>query len=205
MSGVLILGSGMAGWGAAHRLHASGVRPVMLEKNGYIGGHAASHRFEGGWTFDEGPHVSFTSIPRIQELLAGNVAGQYRRIPARVNNLWQGHWIKHPAQCNLHGLPPELIVDCIRDFVATQSAPTPEIRNYRDWLLAAFGKTFAGQLSPEAFLLLGAALLVVSAGLQDPGNLGTIIRSLEAFGGTGLLAGESTVSVRNPKTVRASA
>jgi len=143
MSGVVILGSGMAGWGAAHRLNAGGVPSLMLEKNGYIGGHAASHRFEGGWLFDEGPHVSFTKVERIQALLAGNVAEQYRRIPARVNNYWQGHWIKHPAQCNLYGLPPELIVDCIRDFVDAQSVPTPEIRNYREWLLAAFGKTFA--------------------------------------------------------------
>jgi TrmH family RNA methyltransferase len=48
-------------------------------------------------------------------------------------------------------------------------------------------------------------LLVVAAGLQDPGNLGTIARSAEAFGLTGLLLGEHTVSVWNWKAVRASA
>ncbi|HVE88408.1 MAG TPA: FAD-dependent oxidoreductase [Burkholderiaceae bacterium] len=142
MSGVVILGSGMAGWGAAHRLHANGVSSVMLEKNGYIGGHAASHRFEGGWLFDEGPHVSFTKVDRIATMLAANIGDQYRRIPARVNNHWRGHWIKHPAQCNLYGLPADLVVGCIRDFVEAQKIPT-EIRNYRDWLLAAYGTTFA--------------------------------------------------------------
>ena len=49
------------------------------------------------------------------------------------------------------------------------------------------------------------ALLVVTAGLQDPGNLGTIARSAEAFGVTGLLLGERTVSPWNWKALRASA
>ena len=46
---------------------------------------------------------------------------------------------------------------------------------------------------------------MVAAGLQDPGNLGTIARSAEAFGVTGLLLGERTVSPWNWKAVRASA
>jgi RNA methyltransferase, TrmH family len=49
------------------------------------------------------------------------------------------------------------------------------------------------------------ALLIVAAGLQDPGNLGTIARSAEAFGATGLLLAERTVSAWNWKAVRASA
>ena len=49
------------------------------------------------------------------------------------------------------------------------------------------------------------ALLIVSAGLQDPGNLGTIARSAEAFGATGILLGERTVSQWNWKSARASA
>jgi len=47
--------------------------------------------------------------------------------------------------------------------------------------------------------------LVVMAGLQDPGNLGTILRSAEAFGGAGVILGEGTVSPFNAKVVRASA
>jgi TrmH family RNA methyltransferase len=48
-------------------------------------------------------------------------------------------------------------------------------------------------------------LLVGVAGIQDPGNLGTIIRSAEAFGVRAVLLGEKTVSYFNPKAVRASA
>jgi TrmH family RNA methyltransferase len=51
----------------------------------------------------------------------------------------------------------------------------------------------------------GAALVVVLAGIQDPGNLGTILRSAEAFGATGVVSLPGTVSAWNAKAVRASA
>jgi len=47
--------------------------------------------------------------------------------------------------------------------------------------------------------------IVVVAGLQDPGNLGTILRSAEAFGCAGVVLGEGTVSPFNTKVIRASA
>ena len=47
--------------------------------------------------------------------------------------------------------------------------------------------------------------LVVAAGLQDPGNLGTILRSAEAFGAAGVFLIEGTVSPYNWKALRGSA
>ncbi len=47
--------------------------------------------------------------------------------------------------------------------------------------------------------------LVVAAGLQDPGNLGTVLRSAEAFGAAGIFLTEGTVSLYNPKVLRGSA
>lgn len=51
----------------------------------------------------------------------------------------------------------------------------------------------------------GHSLVVVLDGLQEPGNAGTIVRSAEAFGGTGVIFVSGTVSPYNPKTLRASA
>ncbi|WP_426451539.1 TrmH family RNA methyltransferase [Paenibacillus sp. S-38] len=45
-------------------------------------------------------------------------------------------------------------------------------------------------------------LVVVVDGMQDPGNLGTIIRSADAVGASGVLLGKGTVDLYNPKTVR---
>jgi TrmH family RNA methyltransferase len=47
--------------------------------------------------------------------------------------------------------------------------------------------------------------VIVLVGLQDPGNLGTILRSAEAFGSAGVILGEGTVSPYNSKAIRASA
>jgi RNA methyltransferase, TrmH family len=51
----------------------------------------------------------------------------------------------------------------------------------------------------------GPGPLLVIAGVQDPGNLGTILRSAEAFSAGGVLLGDGTVSAYNSKVVRASA
>jgi RNA methyltransferase, TrmH family len=47
-------------------------------------------------------------------------------------------------------------------------------------------------------------LVVIAAGIQDPGNLGTLIRSAEAFGASGMILLPGTVSLWNLKTLRAS-
>jgi TrmH family RNA methyltransferase len=48
-------------------------------------------------------------------------------------------------------------------------------------------------------------LILVAAGLQDPGNLGTLVRSAEAFGASGVVTTPGTVSAWNQKALRASA
>ena len=48
-------------------------------------------------------------------------------------------------------------------------------------------------------------LILIAAGLQDPGNLGTLVRSAEAFGATGVITTLGTVSAWNQKALRSSA
>ncbi len=56
----------------------------------------------------------------------------------------------------------------------------------------------------ETLLANAAALIVVAHQLQDPGNLGTIIRTAEAVGASGVAVTSNTVDPFNAKTVRAS-
>jgi TrmH family RNA methyltransferase len=57
----------------------------------------------------------------------------------------------------------------------------------------------------SAFPAKQAPLLLIAAALQDPGNLGTLIRSAEAFGATAVLTTAGTVSEWNQKALRACA
>lgn len=57
--------------------------------------------------------------------------------------------------------------------------------------------------TPEQLLNGDAPLLVVLESLQDPGNLGTIIRTGEGAGVTGVIMNRQTVDLFNPKTIRA--
>ncbi len=66
----------------------------------------------------------------------------------------------------------------------------------------------AALIDPPQFglgaMLRGIPLVVIAAGLQDPGNLGTLVRSAEAFGATGMIILPGTVSLWNAKALRAS-
>jgi protoporphyrinogen oxidase len=143
MKKVAVLGSGMAGWGAAYQLQSEGVRAAMYDQNSYYGGHTASFRHGTGFTFDIGPHISFTKDERIQQLFAESVDGQFETVHINLNNYWRGYWPTHPVQLHLHGLPTDVVVKVIEDFVGVQNAPEQPIRTYADWLLASFGKTFS--------------------------------------------------------------
>ena len=59
--------------------------------------------------------------------------------------------------------------------------------------------------SLEDMLSAPHPLILVAAGIQDPGNLGALMRSAEAFGAHGVIVGETSVSHFNPKVVRAAA
>ena len=133
----------MAGLGATHRLHAEGIRPLLFEKSPHYGGHTASFRNDQGFLFDLGPHISFTKDPRIQDLLAENVQGDYDGIQIYLNNHWRGHWLTHPVQLHMRGLPEELIVEIVDDFVVAQQSGERPINNYEDWLVASYGRRFA--------------------------------------------------------------
>jgi RNA methyltransferase, TrmH family len=54
----------------------------------------------------------------------------------------------------------------------------------------------------DDFLFAESALVVAVDGVQDPGNLGTIIRAADAAGASAVLLGKGTVDLYNPKVIR---
>src|SRR5258706_7727181 len=132
----------MAGFGAASFLHRKDIRPVVYDKNSYYGGHTASFRDKNGFLFDQGPHISFTKDVRIQKLFARYVDEKYEAVQVKLDNYWRGLRLTHPVQLHLNGLPKDLIVEIVADFVK-EHAVERKINNYEDWLDASYGRKFA--------------------------------------------------------------
>lgn len=68
-----------------------------------------------------------------------------------------------------------------------------------------FDDVLRGAAGVDAALRGDAALVVVMAAVQDPGNIGTIVRSAEAFGATGVVTTRGSADPWSPKALRASA
>jgi RNA methyltransferase, TrmH family len=91
----------------------------------------------------------------------------------------------------LSGLPIHVVSD--RSFAKISDVETP------------VGLLAVAPARPAALeaLLDGAGLVAVLAGLNDPGNAGTLLRSADAFEARGAVFGEGGVDPFSPKVVRA--
>jgi protoporphyrinogen oxidase len=142
MRAVSILGAGISGLSTA--FHLGHERCVLYEAQPYYGGHIYSEARDG-FTWDDGPHVSFTDNEYVRELLAENVGGEFQEFETVVSNYFRGHWIDHPAQSNLYQVPEPLRTQCLESFLEAR-AEDPDRRkpaNYQEWIDLAFGQVFA--------------------------------------------------------------
>ena len=148
MSKVVVIGAGLAGISAS--FHIGHDKCQLFEKNGYPGGHIYTETVDG-FTWDEGPHISFTKNEYVKELFASNVDEEFLEYPVATGNYFQGHWIPHPAQSNLFAVPEPLRNQCLQDFLKARELDDATLpSNYKEWLHAAFGKSFA-ETFPSAY------------------------------------------------------
>jgi protoporphyrinogen oxidase len=146
---ITILGAGIAGLSASY--HFGHHRCQIFERRPVPGGHTCSQQ-QFGFTFDEGPHVSFTRHDYVRDLFTRSTGGEVRDFPVRTRNYFRGQWIDHPAQSHLGQLAQPLRDQCYREMTSALHAPAPEAPpdNYRQWLDRAFGLTFA-ETFPAAY------------------------------------------------------
>jgi protoporphyrinogen oxidase len=157
---VAILGAGISGLSTSYHLGHRG--SVVFEAKDSYGGHVTSWARDG-FTWDDGPHISFTANDYVRELFADNVDGEYEELDVRATNYYRGHWIEHPAQTHLYQVPEPLRSRCLASFL--DSVPEdghPEPSTYRQWLHQAMGPVFADTF-PAAYTR--------KYWTTDPGNL----------------------------------
>ncbi len=139
MNAVVTLGAGPAGLSFSNHFNHN---TNIYEKEASFGGRCRSHVVDG-FIFDEGPHSSFTKDAYVRELFAGSVEGRINEIFPKILNRYDQYWLRHPVQTNLEGLPVDLVVDCIVDFVKAEKAGSGSPENYGQWLIDGFGEKLA--------------------------------------------------------------
>jgi len=134
-----------------------------------------------GWLCGEGPHFleealkpgSRATVRSV--LVSAEAANKYAELLGRI-----------PAESELAQIPDRL-------FHQIAGTRTPQG-------VAAIVELRAVDL--KAVAASRNAILVIACGLQDPGNMGTIIRSADALGASAVVALAGTVNPFNPKAVR---
>ncbi|WP_346909145.1 TrmH family RNA methyltransferase [Faecalicatena orotica] len=153
--------------------------------------------------------ITSTSNQRVKELLqlqkkskARNQAGVFlaegtRMVmeapQKRVRKVYvsESYMKKHEKELEEKGFVPEILSDTVFDYVSDTKTPQGILAVIRqmDYTLEEILK----QKSPH---------ILVLDNLQDPGNAGTIFRTAEAAGVTGILMSRDCVDIYNPKTIR---
>ena len=116
----------------------------MYEGKSHGGGHIHTEIVDG-FTWDEGPHVSFTKYNYVRDYFADNCENQLLEYPTNPTNFYRNNWIPHPAQSNMYAIPEPLRTNCLNDVISVRKeyADAYQPENYQDWIDYAFGKTFA--------------------------------------------------------------
>jgi protoporphyrinogen oxidase len=158
----VILGAGLAGLSASYHLDHD---CEIFEKREHAGGHIYSHRLNG-FTWDEGPHVSFTKYEYVKQLFSETVNNQFHEIMTHPTNYYHGSWIPHPAQTNMYAIPEPVRSECLKSFLESRTTVDKDRRpeNYKEWLYMAFGERFAEEF-PTAY--------TVKYWTTEPKNLST--------------------------------
>ena len=160
------------------------------------------------------------------------VEGRHNALVKEVRRAFSRGQLTEAGDCSIEGL--RVIEEAIRSGVRLQAVffsetgeklaerLLPQIGSHVETLVLP-DKLFSGMVDSETPQGVAALVhykqksvsdvleraelgpVVVVVGLQDPGNLGTIVRSAEGFGAAGVVLGEGTVSPFNPKVVRGTA
>lgn len=149
MAQVVIIGAGPGGLGVGWRLAEQGFDDfLILERDSYPGGLAASFKTSEDFYFDIGGHVFFSRNDYFNQV-AKTLLEHDRHIHYSIRNAFvylQERVVPYPFQDNIAALNPQTQFEIVRDLVAPpdkKSKKRPQPRDFLSWLR----KHFRGTLS----------------------------------------------------------
>lgn len=142
---IVILGGGLAGLSAGY--HLGEREHLILEREPRPGGLCRSWQIDG-FTFDMTGHLLHLRDDRVRALVDSVLPEETWHFIDRSSWIYShGTFTPYPFQANTHGLPPEVIRDCLVGFVNAllEDDPEPDLSSlsFRQWIRRTFGDGIA--------------------------------------------------------------
>ena len=137
----VVIGGGPAGLTAAYVLARRGRSPIVLEKDGQVGGIARTVEYKG-FRFDIGGHRFFTKVASVQKLWRKMLGPDMLRRPRLSRIYYNGKFFDYPLK-PMNALRGIGIVDAVRvlfSYLWIRVRPIrPEV-SLEDWVSNRFGR-----------------------------------------------------------------
>ena len=117
---------------------------VILEASNTRGGLAGSFCDEKGFTWDLGNHLHYSHYEKVDRVWNAALTPDQWVRHRRSTWVWLAErFIPYPLQLNLHRLPDRWKRDCMEGLLGAEQMRTGRSRDFRDWILATFGRGIA--------------------------------------------------------------
>lgn len=136
---ILIIGGGLAGLSTAY--HLGDIPHLVLEAEDRPGGLCRTTHVNG-FAFDHAGHLLHLRDRRAGALVDELLPGRMRTVERRSYIRSQGATLPFPFQANLHGLPPDVVAECVLGFITAMEGEIPDDpgSSFEEWSRAVFGE-----------------------------------------------------------------
>jgi len=140
-SPVVIIGAGPAGLTAAYELASLGLKPLLLEKTGKVGGLARTEIYQG-YRFDIGGHRFFTKSRKVQKLWKTILGEDFLEVPRLSRIYYNNRFFRYPLEfldtLTKLGLWESSLI--LLSYVKARISPSIPEENFGQWVSNRFGR-----------------------------------------------------------------